>query len=132
MTSVSRSGVFVGRKAHWKEPRAGSSLAVTDFLPTCGRRTGQSAGNVYPLDFEFEIRRASARRQQAQVLGPIERFVYSLISAAALTVVLMGVLSLGESKQTGLEGSGQARNEFSGTADQNFGGQSDADQTRPN
>jgi hypothetical protein len=80
---------------------------------------------------EFEIRRsAAARRHQAQVLGPIERFVYSLISAAALTVVLMGILSLGESRQTGLEG--QVRNEFSRTADQHFGGQSDADQTRPN
>jgi hypothetical protein len=46
--------------------------------------------------------------------------------------VLMGVLSLGESRQTGLEGSGQVRNELNGAADQNFGGQSDADQTRPN
>jgi hypothetical protein len=132
MTSVSRSGVFVGRKAHWKEPRAGSSLCVTDFLPTRGRRTGESADNLYPLEFECEIRRAAARRNKAQVLGPIERFVYSLISAAALTVVLLGVLSLAESKQTGLQGSAQVRNELSGTADQNFGGQSDADQTRPN
>jgi hypothetical protein len=132
MTSVSRSGVLVSRKAHWREPRAGSSLCVTDFLPKRGRRTGEYVDYLYPCDIEFEVRRAAARRQQAQVLGPIERFVYSLISAAALTVVLMGVLSLGESKQTGLPGSNQARYEFSGTADQNFGGQSDADQTRPN
>jgi hypothetical protein len=132
MTSVSRSGVLVSRKVHWKEPRAGASLCVTDFLPRRGRRTGESADQLYSRDIEFEIRRAAARRQQAQVLGPIERFVYSLISAAALTVVLMGILSLGEPKQTGLQGSGQVRNEFNGTADRNFGGQSDADQTRPN
>ena len=133
MTSVSRSGVFVGRKAHWKEPRAGSSLCVADFLPKRGRRAGESADNIHRLDVEFEVRRsAAARRRQAEVLGPIERFVYSLISAAALTVVLIGVLSLVESRQTGLEGSAQVRNEFRSTAGQNSAGQPDADQTRPN
>ena len=133
MTSVSRSGVLVGRKAHWKEPRAGASLCVTDFLPRRGRRAGGPTENIHQLDVEFEVRRAAAaRRLQAQVLGPIERFVYSLVSAAALTVVLMGILSLGESKQTGSEGPGQARNAYTHAGDQNFGGQSDADQTRPN
>jgi hypothetical protein len=123
----------VSRKAHWKEPRAGSSLCVTDFLPRRGRRTGEPADNLYPLDIEFEVRRAAAaRRHQAEVLGPIERFVYSLISAAALTVVLMGILSLGQPKQTSLEGPGQIRNAFSHADDQNFGRQSDANQTRPN
>jgi hypothetical protein len=111
----------------------GSSLCVTDFLPTRGRRSGEPADNIHQLDIEFEVRRsAAARRRQTEVLGPIERFVYSLISAAALTVVLMGVLSLGESKQTGLEHSAQVRNEFSRATGPNFGGQSDADQTRPN
>jgi len=133
MTSVSRSGVLVSRKAHWKEPRAGLSLCVTDFLPRRCRRTGEPAENIHQLDIEFEVRRAAAaRRRETQVLGPIERFAYSLISAAALTVVLMGILSLGESKQTGLEGRGEVRNAYSHAGDQNFGGQSDADQTRPN
>src|ERR1700740_3685257 len=123
MTSVSRSVVLVGRKAHWKEPRAGSSLCVTDFLPRRGRRAGEPADNLHQLDIEFEVRRAAAaRRHQTEVLGPIERFVYSLISAAALTVVLMGVLSLGESRQPGLESSGQGRNVLSQAGDQNFGG----------
>jgi hypothetical protein len=131
MTSVSRSGVFVGRKAHWKEPRVGSSLSVIDFLPARGRRTG--ADDVHHLDIEFEVRRSAvARRRQAEVLGPIERFAYSLISAAALTVVLMGVVSLADSRQTDLGRSNQVSNEFSRAADENFGGQSDADQTRPN
>ena len=133
MTSVSRSGIFVGRKAHWKEPRVGSSLCVTDFLPARGRRSGEPAHNIHQLDIEFEVRRsAAARRRQAEVLGPIERFVYSLLSAAALTVVLMGVLSLGEPRQTGLEGSAQVRHESSHAAGPFFDGQSDADQTRPN
>jgi hypothetical protein len=133
MTSVSRSGVLVGRRAYWKEPRAGSSLCVTDFLPVRSCRAGEPADDLRLFDIEFEIRRsAAARRYKTEVLGPIERFVYSLISAAALTVVLMGVLSLGESRQPGLESSGQVRNVLSQAGDQNFGGQSDADQTRPN
>jgi len=129
MTSVSRSGVFVGRKAYWKEPRVGSSLSVIDFLPARGRR----ADDVHHLGIECEVRRAAvARRHQAEVLGPIERFAYSLISASALTVVLIGVLSLADSRQTDLGRSNQLRTEFSRAADENFGGQSDADQTRPN
>jgi hypothetical protein len=132
MTSVSRSGVLVGRRAYWKEPRAGSSLCVTDFLATRSCGVGEPVDDLRLLDIEFEVRRAAARRNKAEVLGPIERFVYSLISAAALTVVLMGVLSLGASRQTGLERSGQVRNVLSRAGDQNFGGQSDADQTRPN
>ena len=133
MTSVSRSGIFVGRKVHWKEPRVGSSLCVADFLPARGRRSGEPADHIHQLDIEFEVRRAAAaRRRQAEVLGPIERFVYSLISAAALTVVLIGVLSLRESKQTGLGDSAQVRYEVSHAAGSNFGEQSDADQTRPN
>jgi hypothetical protein len=133
MTSVSRSGVFVGRKAHWKEPRVGSSLSVIDFVPARGCRAGEPADGVHHLDIEFEVRRSAvARRRQAEVLGPIEHFAYSLISAAALTVVLMGVVSLADSRQTDLGRSNQVRNEFSRAADENFGGQSDADQTRPN
>jgi hypothetical protein len=133
MTSVSRSGVFVGRKAYWKEPRVGSSLSVIDFLPARGRRAGEPADDVHHLDIECEVRRAAvARRHQAEVLGPIERFAYSLISASALTVVLIGVLSLADSSQTNLGRSNQLRTEFSRAADENFGGQSDADQTRPN
>src|SRR3984893_18356635 len=31
-TATTRSGLFVGRNAHWKEPRVGSSLCVTDFV----------------------------------------------------------------------------------------------------
>src|SRR6202023_3241961 len=99
MTSVSRSGVFIGRKAHWKEPRVGSSLCVTDFLSTRGRRVAGAYDTNHQLDSEYEIIRRSAaeRRRRAEILGPGERFAYSLISAAALTVVLMGILALGNS-----------------------------------
>jgi hypothetical protein len=135
MTSVSRSGIFVGRKAYWKEPRAGSSLCVTDFLSTRGRSVAEADDNRHQLDIEFEIIRRSAaeRRRQTEILGPVERFAYSLISAAALTVVLMGVLALGNSsRQAGVGQSIQIGHEIIGAAAETYAGESDARQTRPN
>jgi hypothetical protein len=135
MTSVSRSGVFIGRKAHWKEPRVGSSLCVIDFLSTRGRRIAEADDNNHQLDIEFEIIRRSAaeRRRRAETLGPVERFAYSLISAAALTVVLMGIVALGNSsRQAGVGQSIQFSHEIIGTAAGTYAGESDARQTRPN
>ena len=134
MTSVSRSGIFIGRKAHWKEPRAGSSLCVADFISTRGRRVADPDDNQYQRDIEFELRRSAAeRRRQTEILGPVERFAYSLISAAALTVVLMGVLSLGESsRQARAVQAGRFSQEMIGVADPTYAGESDARQTRSN
>jgi hypothetical protein len=135
MTSVSRSGVFIGRKAHWKEPRVGSSLCATDFLSTRGRRVAEADETNHQLDTEYEIIRRSAaeRRHRAEILGPVERFAYSLISAAALTVVLMGILALGNSsRRAGAGQSIQFGHEIIGTAAETYAGESDARQTRPN
>jgi hypothetical protein len=135
MTSVSRSGVFIGRKAHWKEPRVGSSLCATDFLSTRGRRVAEADETNHQLDAEYEIIRRSAaeRRHRAEILGPVERFAYSLISAAALTVVLMGILALGNSsRRAGAGQSIQFGHEIIGTAAETYAGESDARQTRPN
>jgi hypothetical protein len=132
MTTISRSGLYVGRKAHWREPRVGSSLCVTDFLSVRDRRIAESEGGTTPVDIEFEVRRAAARRRrQAEVLGPIERFVYSLISASALTVVLIGVLALSDStRQSSFERSGQIT-QGAGLNDGIYAGQS-ARIARPN
>jgi hypothetical protein len=135
MTSVSRSGVFIARKAYWKEPRVGSSLCVTDFLSTRGRRGAEADDNNHQLDIESGIIRRSAaeRRRQTEILGPFERFAYSLISAAALTVVLMGVLALGNSaRHAGVGQSTQFSHEIIGTAAETYAGESDVRQTRPN
>jgi hypothetical protein len=127
MTTITRSGVFAGRKAYLKEPRIGSSLCVTDFLSVRDRRITQIDES---RDIELAVLRAASRRKnQGEVLGPLERFAYSLISAAALTVVLVGIVSLGDSrKSAGFDPSAQTANQvLSG-----YTSQSDADQTRPN
>ena len=64
MTSVSRSGIFIGRKAHWKEPRVGSALCVADFASTRGRRVAHPDDNQRQLDIEFELRRSAAERRR--------------------------------------------------------------------
>ena len=88
MTTITRSGVFEGRKAYLKEPRIGSSLCVTDFLSVRDRRIAQIDESPRARENELAmLRAASQRRNRAEVLGPLERFAYSLISAAALTVV---------------------------------------------
>src|SRR5258708_19812721 len=96
MTSVSRSGVFIGGKAYWKEPRVGSSLCVTDFLSTRSRRVAEADDRNHQLDTEFEIIRRSAaeRRRRAEVLVPVDGFAYSLISAAALPLFLIAIIYL--------------------------------------
>jgi hypothetical protein len=129
MTTITRSGVFAGRKAYLKEPRIGSSLCVTDLLSTRDRGITRTDESPRAREIELAIlRAASQRRNRAEVLGPLERFAYSLISAAALTVVLVGIVSLGDSSRRAADPSAQATNELIST----HTSQSDADQTRPN
>jgi hypothetical protein len=131
MTTITRSGVFEGRKAYLKEPRIGSSLCVTDFLSVRDRRIAQVDDSPRAREIELAmLRAASQRRNRAEVLGPLERFAYSLISAAALTVVLVGIVSLGDSsrKGAGFVPSAQAANEVLSA----YTSQSDAVRTRPN
>src|SRR5580704_4800304 len=45
-TATTRSGLFVGRKAHWKEPRVGSSLCVTDFVSRRDHRVTEPEKNL--------------------------------------------------------------------------------------
>jgi hypothetical protein len=127
MTTITRSGVFAGRKTYLKEPRIGSSLCVTDFLSVRDRRIAQVDES---REIELAVlRAASQRRNRGEVLGPLERFAYSLVSAAALTVVLVGIVSLGDSrKSAGLDPSTQAAKEVLSA----YTNQSVADQTRPN
>jgi hypothetical protein len=79
--------------AHWKEPRVGFSLCVTDFVSTRDRRVTEPEENTNQLD--IETGRAAARWIRAtERFDPVELFLYSLTSAAALSAVLMGFLCI--------------------------------------
>jgi hypothetical protein len=134
MTTITRSGLFVGRKAYWKEPRVGSSLCVTDFLSTRDRRLAEPDENVNQHDLELEFRLTAAqRRHSAQLLDPVEHFVYSLISAAALVALLMGFLCMADfARRGGGESSAQASQVLTGAGSQSLEGQFEQPGARPN
>lgn len=77
-------------KTHRKEPRVGSSLCVTDFLSKRDHRVTEPEKNANQLD--IEPGRAAARWIRAmERFDPVELFLYSLTSAAALSTVLICV-----------------------------------------
>jgi hypothetical protein len=95
MSESERNALFVGRKAHWKEPRVGSSLCVTDFVSRRDHRVTEPEKNANQLD--IEPGRAAARWIRAKErLSPVEFFLYSLTSAAALSAVLMGFFCMAD------------------------------------
>jgi len=118
-TATTKSGLFVGRKAHWKEPRVGSSLCVTDFLPRRDRRVTEPEKNANQLDIEFEPGRAAARWIRAmERFDPVELFLYSLTSAAALSAVLMGFLCMADfARQSASEASDPVSQELTASSD---------------
>jgi hypothetical protein len=134
MTTICRSGLFVGRKAHWKEPRMGSSLCVTDFFSVRDRRVAQTEENIIQSEIEFEIRRAAVRRANSvKLLDPLEHFVYSLISAAALASLLMGFVCMADfARQSDSEAFGQVSHALTNSAEQGGVGQTELVNTRPN
>jgi hypothetical protein len=123
-TATTRSGLFVGRKAHWKEPRVGSSLCVTDFVSRRDHRVTEPEKNANQLDIEFETGRAAARWIRAmERFDPVELFLYSLTSAAALSAVLVGFLCMADcARQSASETSDPVSQELTGSADPSYGG----------
>jgi hypothetical protein len=116
------SGLFVGRKAHWKEPRVGSSLCVTDFVSRRDRRVTEPEKNANQLD--IDTGRAAARWTRAmERFDPVELFLYSLTSAAALSAVLVGFLCMADcARQSASETSDPVSQELTGSADPSYGG----------
>ena len=116
------SGLFVGRKAHWKEPRVGSSLCVTDFVSRRDRRVTEPEKNANQLD--IDTGRAAARWTRAmERFDPVELFLYSLTSAAALSAVLVGFLCMADfARQSASETSDPVSQELTGSGDPSYSG----------
>jgi hypothetical protein len=123
-TATTGSGLFVGREAHWQEPRVGSSLCVTDFVSRRDRRVSEPEKDANQLDIEFETGRAPARWIRAiERFDPVELFLYSLTSAAALSAVLMGFLCMADfARESASEASNPVSQELTGSGDPSYGG----------
>jgi len=87
-------------------------------------RVTEPEKNANQLDIEFETGRAPARRIRAmERFDPVELFLYSLTSAAALSAVLMGFLCMADfARQSASEASDPVSQELTGSGDPSYGG----------
>jgi hypothetical protein len=93
MTTTFRPLPLADSEIYWREPRVGSSLTIADFFPGQDYRRSDVGRPADEAEIEAEIRRAvEEQRRSVRLFDPLENFVYSLISAAALTALLLGVL----------------------------------------
>ena len=95
------------RPAHLHEAPITPS-GVIDFVPKHDRTRKETNETLRQLEIEREVRRAIAqRRRSADLYDPLEDWLISLVPAAAIVALLLGVLGLLDSQtpgpQTGVE-----------------------------
>jgi hypothetical protein len=99
MTAVSRPLPSNVRPAHLLEAPATTLPRVIDFVPTDDRRPQQSDETIDQCEIEQEIRKAIAqRRRSIDLYDPLEDWLYSLVPAAAIIALIVGVLGLLDSR----------------------------------
>jgi hypothetical protein len=78
-----------------KQPR--SAPQIIDFFAAQNRILSENDGNIEPVGYGYtsDVQRISLRRELLHPLvDPMEDWINSLISAAALASLLIGILSL--------------------------------------
>jgi hypothetical protein len=89
------------RPAHLHEAPSTSS-GVIDFVPKHDRFRGETDEILRQLEIEQEVRRAAAeRRRSADLYDPLEDWLNSLVPAAAIVALLLGLLGLLDSPTPG-------------------------------
>jgi hypothetical protein len=93
------------RPAHLHEAPITSSI---DFVPKHNRLRQETNGTLRQLEIEREVQRAAAkRRRSTDLYDPLDDWLNSLVPAAAIVALLVGVLGLLDSQtpgpQTGAE-----------------------------
>jgi hypothetical protein len=91
------------RPAHLHEAPTTPSSYVIDFAPVRDvSRTGIEVSRLHEI--EQEVRKAAAqRRRSTELYDPVEDWLYSLVPAAAIVGLLIGVLGLLDSKTPGTQ-----------------------------
>jgi hypothetical protein len=92
------------RPAHLHEaPITPSSYAI-DFIPAGDRLRAEIDEFSRQLEIEQEVRKAATqRRRSTELYDPFEDWLYSLVPAAAIVGLLIGVLGLLDSKTPGTQ-----------------------------
>jgi len=92
------------RPAHLHEAPITPSSSVIDFVPVRDRWSEETDDVFRQLRIEQEVRKAAARRRRSiDLYDPLEDWLYSLVPAAAIVALLVGVLGLLDSHAPGTE-----------------------------
>jgi hypothetical protein len=101
MTAISRPPLENVRPAHLHEASGVSLPSVVDFALVRDRRREESDQAIRQFEIEQEIRKAAALRQRSvNLYDPLDDWLYSLVPAAAVIGLLIGVLGLLDSPNT--------------------------------
>ena len=92
------------RPAHLHEAPTAPSSYVIDFVAARDRLRTEIDEVSRQLEIEQEVRKAAAQRKRSiELYDPVEDWLYSLIPAAAIVALLVGVLGLLDSKTPGTQ-----------------------------
>jgi hypothetical protein len=92
------------RPAHLHEAPITLSSSVIDSVPARDRWSEETDEVFRQLRIEQEVRKAAARRRRSiDLYDPLEDWLYSLVPAAAIVALLVGVLGLLDSHTPGTE-----------------------------
>jgi hypothetical protein len=104
MTTTCRTLSPNVRPAHLHEAPITPSSSVIDFVPARDRWSEETDEVFRQLRIEQEVRKAAARRRRSiDLYDPLEDWLYSLVPAAAIVALLVGVLGLLDSHAPGTE-----------------------------
>jgi hypothetical protein len=92
------------RPAHLHEAPITPSSYVIDLIPARDRLRTDIDEVSRQLEIEQEVRKAAAqRRRSTELYDPFEDWLYSLVPAAAIVGLLVGVLGLLDSRTPGTQ-----------------------------
>jgi hypothetical protein len=92
------------RPAHLHEAPVTPSSYVIDFIPARDGLRTEIDEVSRQLEIEQEVRKAAAqRRRSTDLYDPFEDWLYSLVPAAAIVGLLIGVLGLLDSETPGTQ-----------------------------
>ncbi len=104
MTTTCRTLSSNVRPAHLHEAPITPSSSVIDFVPARDRWLEETDEVLRQLGIEQEVRKAAAqRRRSIDLYDPVEDWLYSLVPAAAIVALLVGVLGLLDSHTPGTQ-----------------------------
>jgi hypothetical protein len=104
MTTICRNLSPNVRPAHLHEAPITPASRVIDFVPERDRSRKEDDVTIRQLEIEQEVRKAVAqRRRSADLWDPVEDWLYSLVPAAAIVALLLGVLGVLDSKTPGTQ-----------------------------